>query len=175
MQEIESRELPGITDRGLHVAQAHGLARSTHWPTVRSHFLKTHPTCFCGCTTQVEVHHILPFHFCVTHGRPDLELDPRNLITMCDCHAHQHHLLVAHYGSFESFNPDVVVLAVRFKGMTSDQIKACNIWLIGMKARPKPLREWTKETETHFKALMKSWYPPDHAIVALAASHRSIA
>jgi hypothetical protein len=32
---------------------------------------------------SVQVHHIFPFHDCVALGRPDLELDERNLITLC--------------------------------------------------------------------------------------------
>ena len=31
----------------------------------------------------VQVQHIFPFHYCVALGRPDLELDERNLITLC--------------------------------------------------------------------------------------------
>jgi hypothetical protein len=30
------------------------------------------------------VHHIFPFHYCIALGRPDLELDDRNLITLCE-------------------------------------------------------------------------------------------
>ena len=59
----------------------------------------------------IQVHHRWPFHDCVLAGRPDLELDPRNLIALCetergvatlDCHLH-----VGHMGDWKSYNPRV--------------------------------------------------------------------
>jgi len=85
-----------------------GAKRSNHWSTVRKAHLKKHPACaVCEATTgHIEVHHIHPFH-----SHPELELDPSNLITLCEnlkdgvsCH-----LLIGHLGSFKSFNPDVVM------------------------------------------------------------------
>lgn len=41
-------------------------------------------------------------------GRPDLELDPRNLLTLCirpDC---EHHVLLGHLDDYESYNPKVL-------------------------------------------------------------------
>lgn len=82
-----------------------GAARSSHWPTVRKHHLEQHPACaVCGGTEKVEVHHKQPFHL-----NPALELDPANLITLCEankggvnCHLHYGHL-----GNFKAFNPTV--------------------------------------------------------------------
>jgi 5-methylcytosine-specific restriction endonuclease McrA len=82
-----------------------GTFRSTHWPTVRKNFLKDHPFCsVCGGTKKLEVHHKIPFH-----RNPSLELEPTNLITLCEnkkdgvnCH-----LLFGHLGDFKSFNENV--------------------------------------------------------------------
>ena len=83
-----------------------GAKRSDKWPTLRKHFLQTNKTCaMCGGTKHLEVHHVRPFH---TH--PELELDPKNLIVLCEnkkdgvnCH-----LLFGHLGNFKSINATVV-------------------------------------------------------------------
>ena len=80
--------------------------RSKEWPKVRKEHLKNNPVCACcGGTRKLEVHHIHPFHL-----KPELELDPTNLITLCEdassgiiCH-----LCIGHLGSYKSFNEDVV-------------------------------------------------------------------
>jgi hypothetical protein len=62
--------------------------RSGHWPTVRAAYLEKHPTCeACGSADDLNVHHVAPFHL-----RPELELDPTNLITLC----REHHLSIGH-------------------------------------------------------------------------------
>ena len=98
----------GIIDHIADVAQGKtelGKPRSGHWPTVRKHHLNAHPCCeVCGGTEKLEVHHILPFHL-----HPDHELDPGNLVTLCEsgkggvnCHLHYGHL-----GNYRSFNEEV--------------------------------------------------------------------
>ena len=78
--------------------------RSSKWPTVRKHFLETNPYCAaCGHTSDLEVHHVVPFH-----EDPSKELDPSNLITLCDRPGPKnHHLLIGHSGSFRKSNPNV--------------------------------------------------------------------
>lgn len=106
-----------MTDPGHHAAAAHGIERSPRWPGVRRAHLKQFPYCaFCpppSRTTRllawlrlhrVEVHHILPFHFVVALGRPDLELDERNLATLCSG-KRDHHLHFGHLDNFQTFNP----------------------------------------------------------------------
>jgi len=62
--------------------------RSGHWPTVRAAYLAEHPTCeACGSADDLNVHHVAPFHL-----RPELELDPTNLITLC----REHHFSIGH-------------------------------------------------------------------------------
>lgn len=56
-----------------------GAPRSSHWPAVRDAHLEECPECAaCGGTTDLEVHHVVPFH-----KDESLELDQKNLITLC--------------------------------------------------------------------------------------------
>lgn len=63
--------------------------RSGSWRTARAAHLKLHPGCaVCSRRDEVEVHHVEPFS-----QRPELELDPGNLITLCrPCHFSFGHL-----------------------------------------------------------------------------------
>ena len=75
--------------------------RSSQWPKVRAEFLKTHSTCaVCGSTKKLQVHHIEPYHL-----HPELELDPKNLITLCK----KHHLEFGHGGNYKYENPGILV------------------------------------------------------------------
>lgn len=89
--------------------------RSSAWQTVRDDYVDQHPACeVCGTTSELNVHHILPFHM-----YPTLELDPSNLITLC----RTHHYRVGHdpdgtgplRPNWKSFNPDVWDDAKRIK------------------------------------------------------------
>jgi len=82
-----------------------GNKRSTHWPTIRKEHLEKNPLCaVCGGKEHLEVHHIRPFHL-----HPNLELDPSNLITLCESKSNgvNCHLLFGHLGNFKSFNVEV--------------------------------------------------------------------
>jgi hypothetical protein len=63
--------------------------RSPQWAGVRAAHLKKQKACQgCGQRDQLEVHHIIPYHI-----QPDRELDPANLMTLCqDCHLTWGHL-----------------------------------------------------------------------------------
>lgn len=79
--------------------------RSPHWSTVRKHHLKAHASCAaCGDTAKLEVHHIKPFH-----EHPELELEPSNLITLCESKSYGIicHLLIGHNGNYRNVNPNV--------------------------------------------------------------------
>lgn len=65
--------------------------RDSRWPAVRRVHLEQNPACAaCGATDKPEVHHVVPVGHAKRIGRPELELDPQNLITLCgpprDCH-----------------------------------------------------------------------------------------
>jgi 5-methylcytosine-specific restriction enzyme A len=76
---------------------ADGGERSGKWPTLERKIKAERPKCeICGSPTQT-IHHIKPFH-----AHPELELDPDNLIALCDnCHR-----LWAHFGCcYSTWNP----------------------------------------------------------------------
>lgn len=84
--------------------KAQGKERSKAWPKVRKEHLKKFPTCaVCGGKKKLQVHHIKPFHL-----HQQLELDPNNLITLCEADGHDCHLQFGHLGSFKSWNIRVV-------------------------------------------------------------------
>ena len=84
-----------------------GAARSSQWPKVRAEHLRRFPACaLCGeLKKNIEVHHIIPFS-----EDPSKELDPQNLLTLCEsgnngvvCHR-----FFGHHGNYRVSNPDVV-------------------------------------------------------------------
>lgn len=95
-----------------------GARRSSGWRRLRRQHLKLHPTCaVCGSKRKVEVHHKVPFHVA-----PDFELDPGNLISLCERKKYglNCHLLIGHLGNYRRANPsvdaDVVWWSVRLFG-----------------------------------------------------------
>ena len=97
IQEIESlRQLLGITEDIEPIGAA---PRSPHWDKVRDAVVKERGECeACGCRVALEAHHIEPFH-----EKPELELDPANLIVLdrvC-------HFLLGHLRSWRSVNVGV--------------------------------------------------------------------
>lgn len=75
--------------------------RSPRWRKVRGLWIAEHPACeVCGDTTDVDVHHVQPYHL-----YPDAELDPENLLTLCN--RRWHHILFGHAGDWRAWNPDV--------------------------------------------------------------------
>ena len=97
-----------------------GSERSPHWASVRKAFLVDHPSCaVCGGTDHVEVHHQKPFHL-----HPELELDNKNFVTLCESKKDgvNCHLLFGHLGNFRSFNVDV--------------LKDAKTWFAKIKNRP---------------------------------------
>ena len=74
--------------------------RSPKWPELRKEHLKNNPSCAgCGRKDSLEVHHIEPVHL-----NPDRELDPENLITLCDKYCH---FALGHLMDYKSWNKDV--------------------------------------------------------------------
>ena len=84
-----------------------GAIRSSRWRQVRAKFLEKYPnSAVCGGRKTIEIHHILPFHI-----YPDMELEERNLITLCEsgmngivCHR-----AIGHLGNYQSYNKNVVM------------------------------------------------------------------
>jgi hypothetical protein len=163
------------TDAGTVAAKDHGIDRSSKWEGVRKAFLKTSPYCAaCKAPTgwkkllhhgkalvglkPVQVHHQVPFHLCVNLGRPDLELDPRNLISLCEA-GESHHLVLGHLNDFKSYNPNIAIDAKHFCGKTKVEIVADPHWQKISHARPQPLDKMSDADKAAFRALMDSKFP----------------
>jgi hypothetical protein len=103
--------------------------RSPEWRHVRDKFLKENPTCAaCGSSKKLQVHHKMPFHV-----NPHLELDPKNLITLC-MDENECHLQIGHGDSWQCYNPCVEQDALKYmhsdyphRGFLVEDIKAHRI------------------------------------------------
>ena len=86
------------------------LTRSSGWRKARKAHLKKHPRCAaCGRENKLEVHHIVDFS-----TQPGLELERRNLITLCDGGTHCH-FVFGHLGNWRSINPFILKDAQWFR------------------------------------------------------------
>ena len=90
-----------------------GQKRSSKWRKVRKEHLVKNSKCYiCECSTKLEVHHIIPFNIA-----PDLELEPSNLVTLCENKKYglNCHLLVGHLGNYRRTNLSCEVDAMTWK------------------------------------------------------------
>lgn len=72
-----------------------GVARSPQWPRKRQEHIAEHPVCeCCGRRTNLNVHHVKPFHLF-----PALELMDENLVTLCEGGPINCHYLAGHCGA----------------------------------------------------------------------------
>lgn len=86
--------------------------RSPLWAKLREKFIADNSSCMaCGQRDDLSVHHIRPFHLF-----PELELEPTNLVTLCEkgpgsinCH-----LVIGHGGNWSRYNLSVVQFARTF-------------------------------------------------------------
>ncbi|HYX48503.1 MAG TPA: HNH endonuclease signature motif containing protein, partial [Ktedonobacteraceae bacterium] len=89
------------------------MPRSPQWPEVQHTCLKKNNYTCAACGIQgvglVQVHHIIPFQYCVVYGRPELEFNPENLIPLCEGPGtNDHHVAIGHLGDFQHLNQDVL-------------------------------------------------------------------
>jgi hypothetical protein len=142
----------------------HGIERSSEWPKIEKSFLLHNPYCVACKTTHFhcQVHHVFPFHYCILLGRPDLELDPRNLITLCETThfvaADNHHILLGHCDDFRSGNLRVREDVKTFYGMNLHSIKLDQRWQDRCKEKLKPWDEMSDQDKQEFKELMDKTY-----------------
>ena len=94
--------------------------RSSKWAKVRKGYLKFNPRCaVCESKKKIEVHHLMPFQL-----RSDLELDEKNLITLCESKKSVNcHLLFGHGLNYRDYNPDCPKDVEHFH----DLIKNCQL------------------------------------------------
>ena len=156
------------------IFQKTGIARSPLWDRVARAFRAAHPQCAaCDETANVEIHHKFPFHYVVACGRPDLELDTRNLLTLCAKPDSQHHLLLGHLGDWQSYNPAVNGFIKRYAGKTAAVIHATEAWQKAAAARPKHLEQMTAADKAAFKARLDKKFGPHAALMAEAVNARA--
>ena len=84
-----------------------GAKRSKEWRRVRKEHIRRNPTCaVCGTNKKLEVHHKYPYHLF-----PDLELEPSNLVTLCDGGGRSGmkscHFFFGHLGNWKKFNSNI--------------------------------------------------------------------
>jgi hypothetical protein len=157
------------TDHGARVAAVFGIHRSSHWSEVAREHLARQPRCVC-CRADSsnqgipQVHHIFPFHYCIALGRPDLELDERNLVTLCgrsrDRIGENHHLWIGHLDNFQTSNLSVVRDAKKvFFGMPAIGFKTDPLWVRHAKRRLVPLELMTDEQKEALVETMERRMP----------------
>jgi hypothetical protein len=81
---------------------------------------------------KLQVHHIKPFHL-----HPNLELDPGNLITLCEARGRDHHLLLGHLDAWDSYNEHVREDVKHFYRKSAAQIRADLRWQKKVMQRPR--------------------------------------
>lgn len=95
-----------ILDDKIQGKAVKGAKRSSQWGKVRRAHLKKYPTCrVCGSKKTLRVHHLIAFHIA-----PHLELEPRNLVTLCESSKTLNcHLVFGHLKNFRRTNPSCEV------------------------------------------------------------------
>ena len=149
---------PG-TDLGTSIALKYGLKRSPLWSGVKNAFLAKNGLCaVCSSNSTIQVHHIMPFHLCHLVYRGDLELDERNFIALCEEVGNNHHLLLGHLGSFESYNQggreSILALGKSIPGLSEEAIKADKAWIQLMGTRPRPWEHWSHAEKLAFRQIL---------------------
>jgi len=165
-------------DHGAAVALTHGAARSRYWPTVEREFREKFPRC-AACLdadpeTAVQVHHVNPFHYLLDPviDRPDLELDERNLIGLCENEegrpAKDHHIDLGHLGDFKQGNLRVREDAAGdYHGLAHDAVRAMAEWQSEERAgRIKALSLMTPAEKEAFRVRLWQELPPDPVVIA---------
>lgn len=118
MLETIQRQLQTVTDIVTGKGKK-GRRRSSRWRSVRRAHLKRHPRCaVCEGNKKIEVHHKVPFHV-----RPDLELVPSNLMTLCERKKYgiNCHQLIGHLGNYRRRNDEVEADARTWNGKLRPQ------------------------------------------------------
>ena len=91
------------------------VPRSSKWRAVRNNHLKNNPSCaVCGGFDNVVPHHIIPVHL-----DPSKELDPSNLVSLCEGKTFNCHLFFGHLRNWSKHNSDIVEDARKWRDKIS--------------------------------------------------------
>ncbi len=139
------------------------MPRSPQWPEVQHACLKQNQYKCVACGIQgeglVQVHHIIPFQFCVVYGRPELEFNPKNLIPLCEGpNTNDHHVAIGHLGDFQHLNQDVLTdITGPWKALAKAVIEKLPDFLARKRWPVKPI---SADDQAALIALMNQWYGP---------------
>ena len=149
-----------MPDHGALAALEHGHKRSPLWPKRQKLHLAKQPVCIvCGLDHPLNVHHKYPFHFVVALGRPDLELDERNLFTMDVLPSEEHHILIGHLGDYQSFNPNLEEMAAACRHLLASQIRCMPSFIEAEKNRPKRLDKMSRREKDALRDELDRLFP----------------
>jgi hypothetical protein len=91
----------GVSGDGMDAMAA---PRSSAWRSIRKKHLENNPRCeACGARERVVPHHIVPVHV-----DPSRELDPQNLVSLCESRTFNCHLFFGHLKRWDRHNPRVL-------------------------------------------------------------------
>lgn len=134
---------------------AQRIKRSPHWPAFAAETIKARQHCeLSGVSYGLNVHHVVPFHFCVLLGRGYAELDPRNVVVLSRAPI-DYHLLLGHLDDWQSFCPPSMLQRIANDNllghMKADEIRADPLWQHMVSLRP---RCWKDMTELDKKGII---------------------
>lgn len=135
--------------------------RDPRWNEVRDNYLKAHNKCVvCGRSTDLQIHHMFPVSYVRALGRPELELDDRNFMTLCETEsgsdAQNHHLLIGHLDDWKSMNQNVMADAKKYVNKKAQDIKQDQHWKQEKAGKPKPASELTASERAHILSLIEA-------------------
>lgn len=139
------------------------IPRSPQWPEVQRACLEKNNNTCAACGVQgaglVQVHHIIPFQYCIVYGRPELEFNPKNLIPLCEGPGtNDHHVAIGHLGDFQHLNQDVLT---DITGPWRALARAAIVLLPDFQARRRwPAKPVSADDQAALIALMNQWYGP---------------
>jgi|GEM_PF-947136 len=153
-------------DHGALEAASYGIARSRHWPTVEREHKAAHPACDgCGEMGAVQVHHEYAFHENHLAGRPDVELTPSNLTSLCQSETavpnNECHLGKGHLDDFKSWNENLSLDLVRWRGRSLADLKLDPEWQAARAGRAKPWGGWTRDEKIAYRRTLDARFPID--------------
>ena len=139
------------------------MPRSPQWPAVQRACLEQNQYRCAACEIQgqglVQVHHIIPFQYCIVYGRPELEFNPKNLIPLCEGpQTNDHHVAIGHLGDFQHLNQDVLTdITGPWKALAKAVIEKLPDFLARKRWPVKPV---SADDQVALTALMNQWYGP---------------